>query len=104
VASFDLQIDGRGIDNGDEHTDTLSTSCHTTVDRCGGLGVASVDLVPGVATEVHRFFDKAVECLEAGGSARSEALRVMATPEGAMLLATAKGDASVSDVATMGLL
>jgi TetR/AcrR family transcriptional repressor of nem operon len=73
---------------------------------CGILGSAPTDLPPEVVSEARQFFLRGLEDLGSDGAGAlppNEAKRVMATLEGAMLLATALGDISVFDEATTGL-
>jgi TetR/AcrR family transcriptional regulator, transcriptional repressor for nem operon len=75
---------------------------------CGVLGAEAGALPPEVAAEARRFFERGAECLARahGGSpaaARDAGLRVLATLEGAMLLARALGDPAAFDRATAGL-
>jgi len=70
---------------------------------CGALGAASRDLPDEVAAEAKRFFEVGIERLMASGMTREEALKVLATLEGAMLMSSALGDASSFDDATKEL-
>lgn len=69
----------------------------------GSLGAISSELTPQVTHEVRRFFDRGVESLMAGGLTRNDATRVFATLEGAILIASARNDASIFDAATAHL-
>lgn len=74
---------------------------------CGVLGAEVGTLPPEVAAEARRFFESgAAQLAQAQGSGaddRQAALRVLATLEGAMVLARALGDPSVFDDATADL-
>ncbi|QRM34345.1 TetR/AcrR family transcriptional regulator [Microvirga sp. VF16] len=70
---------------------------------CGSLAVMSRDLSREVASEVRRFFELGVENLVARGLTRERAMQVIATLEGAMLLANVLGDATAFDEATAAL-
>jgi TetR/AcrR family transcriptional repressor of nem operon len=67
---------------------------------CGALGVTLSDLSPEVVAEVKRFFDLAISSLVAGGLERKRAVQVLATLEGAILMASVRGDVSTFDEAT----
>lgn len=64
---------------------------------CGALGVASFGLAEEVATEARRFFQLGIEMLVASGLSSSRAAQVLATLEGAMLLAIVLAQPSVFD-------
>jgi TetR/AcrR family transcriptional repressor of nem operon len=66
----------------------------------GSLPVMSRDLSPEVATEVRRFFELGVEKFVARGRSRERAMQVLATIEGAMLLANVLDDTAAFDEAT----
>lgn len=70
---------------------------------CGALGATLSDLGPGVATEVQRFFDLGMTSLTADGLSPDHATQVLATLEGAILIASVRGDVALFDVATAGL-
>ncbi|OQW54041.1 MAG: hypothetical protein A4S14_00940 [Proteobacteria bacterium SG_bin9] len=75
---------------------------------CGVLGAEAGALPPEVIVEAKRFFEQGVERLGAadGGSgkaARDRGLRILATLEGAMLIARALGDPAAFDRATADL-
>jgi TetR/AcrR family transcriptional regulator, transcriptional repressor for nem operon len=70
---------------------------------CGSLGVTAGDLPPAVAREVDRFFDLGVASLMAGGLTSEMATQILATLEGAILIASVRGDAAIFDHATAGL-
>ncbi|MGA7809225.1 TetR/AcrR family transcriptional regulator [Bradyrhizobium sp.] len=70
---------------------------------CGALGVTLSDLSPEVVAEVKRFFDLAINSLVAGGLKRTRAVAVLATLEGAILVASVRGDVSTFDEATAAL-
>jgi TetR/AcrR family transcriptional repressor of nem operon len=70
---------------------------------CGALGVTLSDLSPEVVAEVKRFFDLAINSLVAGGLKRKRAVEVLATLEGAILVASVRGDLSTFDQATAAL-
>jgi TetR/AcrR family transcriptional regulator, transcriptional repressor for nem operon len=66
---------------------------------CGALGAASAHLPPAVALEARRFFERGLDNLTGThGLSRPDAMRVMATLEGAMLLAAALGDPASFDL------
>lgn len=70
---------------------------------CGSLGATVGDLTPEVAHEVRQFFDASIASLVAGGLTEERATQVLATLEGAILVATAHGDPAVFDRATANL-
>lgn len=70
---------------------------------CGSLAATSRDLSLEVAREVRRFFELGVENLVAGGLPHDRAMHVLATLEGAMLLANVLGTAAAFDEATAAL-
>ena len=75
---------------------------------CGLLGAEAGALPPEVVSEVRRFFENGVQGLvrSLGKPSRSNrvmALKILATLEGAMLLARALGDPTAFDQATEGL-
>jgi TetR/AcrR family transcriptional repressor of nem operon len=70
---------------------------------CGALGVTLSDLSPEVVAEVKRFFDLAINSLVAGGLNRKRAIEVLATLEGAILMASVRGDVSTFDEATAAI-
>ena len=70
---------------------------------CGSLGATVPDLSPDVAQEVRRFFESSIRSLVAGGLTRERATQVLATLEGAILMASAQGDPAVFDQATAAL-
>ncbi|MCW6511987.1 TetR/AcrR family transcriptional regulator [Lichenifustis flavocetrariae] len=70
---------------------------------CGALGITLSDLSPEVVAEVKRFFDQAISSLIAGGVKRHRAIEVLATLEGAILMASVCGDLSTFDEATAAL-
>lgn len=75
---------------------------------CGVLGAQVGALPPEVAAEARRFFERGAESLARahGGTpeaARDAGLRVLATLEGAMLLARTLGDPAAFDRATAAL-
>lgn len=70
---------------------------------CGALGVTLSDLSPEVVVEVKRFFDLAINSLVSGGLKRRRAMQVLATLEGAILMASVRGDVSTFDEATATL-
>jgi TetR/AcrR family transcriptional repressor of nem operon len=67
---------------------------------CGSLAATAGDLSLEVAGQVRRFFELGVENLVAGGLSRERAMQVIATLEGAMLLANVLGDTKAFDEAT----
>lgn len=75
---------------------------------CGVLGAEAGGLPPEVVAEARRFFERGIDSLAAasgrsGAPARTEALRVIAALEGAMLLARALGDSAAFDQAVAHL-
>jgi TetR/AcrR family transcriptional repressor of nem operon len=70
---------------------------------CGSLGATIGDLTPEVTHEVQEFFEASVASLVAGGLTTERATQVLATLEGAILMATAQRDAAVFDRATAHL-
>lgn len=70
---------------------------------CGTLAAVSGDLPPPVMQEVHRFFDMGTHSLMAGGLSEPQAMQVLATLEGAILMATTRGDPAIFDQATASL-
>jgi TetR/AcrR family transcriptional regulator, transcriptional repressor for nem operon len=70
---------------------------------CGSLGATVGDLAPDVAQEVRQFFDASIESLVAGGLTVERALQVLATLEGAILMASAQSDPTIFDRATASL-
>ncbi len=61
------------------------------------------DLSPEVVGEVKRSFDLAIDSLVAGGLKRTRAIEVLATLEGAILVASVRGGLSTFDEATAAL-
>ena len=70
---------------------------------CGSLGATSGDLAPEVADEVRRFFDLGVESLARDGISRESAMRILATLEGAILMASVHRNAAIFDAATANI-
>jgi TetR/AcrR family transcriptional repressor of nem operon len=70
---------------------------------CGSLGAISSELTPEVTDEVRHFFDRGVESLMTGGLSHEDATRVFATLEGAILIASARNDATIFDATTADL-
>lgn len=70
---------------------------------CGALGSAAADLPDGVVAEARRFFTLGIDRLIEAGLSRDKAMQVLATLEGAMLMASALGDATAFDRATASL-
>jgi TetR/AcrR family transcriptional repressor of nem operon len=70
---------------------------------CGSLGATVGDLTPDVAQEVRQFFDAGIASLVAGGLTEERAAQVLATLEGAILMASAQGDPAIFDRATADL-
>ena len=74
---------------------------------CGSLGAMSADLPDVVAAEARRFFQRGLDSLTAATGVASltsaDAMRTLATLEGAMLLARALGDTGIFDQATATL-
>jgi TetR/AcrR family transcriptional repressor of nem operon len=67
---------------------------------CGALGVSLSDLSNEVVVEVKRFFDLAIDSLVSGGVSRKRAMQVLAILEGAILMASVRGDLATFDEAT----
>lgn len=67
---------------------------------CGALGVTASGLPLEVGDEARQFFTDGLARLTAGGASPERAATVLATLEGAMLLATALRDPALFDVAT----
>ncbi len=70
---------------------------------CGSLGATVGDLKPEVANEVRQFFEASIASLVAGGLTTARATQVLATLEGAILIASAHGDPAIFDRATEAL-
>ncbi|ACL62878.1 TetR/AcrR family transcriptional regulator [Methylobacterium nodulans] len=70
---------------------------------CGALGVTSGDLSEEVAAEVRRFFTYGVDKLKAGGLSEARAMQVLATLEGAILIASVRSDPAFFDLSTSDL-
>jgi TetR/AcrR family transcriptional repressor of nem operon len=70
---------------------------------CGALGVTLSDLSPEVVAEVKRFVDLAINSLVSGGVKPQRALQVLAILEGAILMASVRGDVATFDEATATL-
>jgi len=70
---------------------------------CGSLGAIAGDLTPEVSHEVRQFFEKSTSSLVAGGLTLERATMVLATLEGAILMAGAQNDPAVFDRATANL-
>lgn len=70
---------------------------------CGSLGATVPDLSPEVASEVRQFFAAGIASLVAGGLNEQRAVQVLATLEGAVLMASAQGDPAIFDRATEAL-
>ncbi|MBB4426551.1 TetR/AcrR family transcriptional repressor of nem operon [Bradyrhizobium sp. CIR48] len=70
---------------------------------CGSLGATVPDLAPDVAHEVRQFFQAGIASLVAGGLTEQRATQVLATLEGAILMASAQGDPTLFDRATEAL-
>lgn len=70
---------------------------------CGSLGATVSDLTPDVVHEVRQFFKAGIASLVAGGLTEERATQVLATLEGAILMASAQGDATLFDRATAHL-
>jgi TetR/AcrR family transcriptional repressor of nem operon len=70
---------------------------------CGSLGAIATELTPEVTDEVQRFFERGVDSLMTGGLSLEQATQVFATLEGAILIASARNDASIFDAATANL-
>lgn len=70
---------------------------------CGSLGATVGDLTPDVAYEVQQFFKAGIDSLVAGGLTEERATQVLATLEGAILMASAQGDPAIFDRATGSL-
>ncbi len=71
---------------------------------CGALGASAADLPSDVAAEARRFFRRGLDMLTGtGGLSWDGAMRILAILEGAMLVATALGNAAAFDAATADL-
>ena len=70
---------------------------------CGSLGATAPDLSPDVASEVRRFFEAGIANLVAGGLTEQRATQVLATLEGAILMASAQDDPAIFERATEAL-
>jgi TetR/AcrR family transcriptional repressor of nem operon len=70
---------------------------------CGALGAAASALPEEVATEARRFFEEGLEALTSSGMPSGKAAQVLATLEGAMLLANVLARPSAFDAATADL-
>lgn len=70
---------------------------------CGSLGAAAQDLPQEVLVEAQRLFTHGLATLQQAGMSRQAAMKLLATLEGAMLLATALRDDSAFDEATAEL-
>lgn len=70
---------------------------------CGALGIASGDLSSESLAEVRRFFEIAMDSLMEGGLTRERAAQVLAILEGAILMASVRGDETLFDAATASL-
>lgn len=70
---------------------------------CGSLGAAVGDLSPDVAHEVRRFFEAGIASLVSGGLTEGRATQVLATLEGAILMASAQRDPAIFVRATADL-
>jgi len=64
---------------------------------CGALAAAVRDLPDEVVVEVRRFFSLGLESLAEAGVSPDQAMRLLATLEGAMLMANTLGDISAFD-------
>jgi TetR/AcrR family transcriptional repressor of nem operon len=69
----------------------------------GALGATSDDFTPGVAAEVKRFFELIITSLMTGGLSRMAATQILATLEGAILVAGIRADVATFDDATAEL-
>jgi TetR/AcrR family transcriptional repressor of nem operon len=67
---------------------------------CGALGASARDLPEEVLSEVRRFFNLGVKRMTEAGIARSDALKLFATLEGAIMMANVLGSHDVFDEAT----
>ncbi|WFU92060.1 hypothetical protein QA644_34810 (plasmid) [Rhizobium sp. CC1099] len=67
------------------------------------MGATSQDLAGEVRDEVKRFFLLGIDKLTRGGLSQNDALRVLATLEGAMLTANVLEDPSMFDNGTASL-
>jgi TetR/AcrR family transcriptional regulator, transcriptional repressor for nem operon len=67
---------------------------------CGALGVASATLPQEVLVEVRRFFELGLERLRQHGFSRDQAVQLMASLEGGMLLSVVLSDPAILDVST----
>jgi TetR/AcrR family transcriptional repressor of nem operon len=70
---------------------------------CGALGASAQDLPEEVLVEAQRFFKQGLTTLEQSGLSGEEAMRLLATLEGAMLMANTLRDVSAFDQATSAL-
>jgi TetR/AcrR family transcriptional repressor of nem operon len=68
---------------------------------CGSLGASAKDLPDEVLVEVQRFFKQGLAILERSGLSHQAAAALLASLEGAMLIATTLRDESVFDAATL---
>lgn len=67
---------------------------------CGALGASAPDLPPEVVAESRTFFRQAIQRLVEAGVPRDSATQLMATLEGAQILANTLDDVTVFDAAT----
>lgn len=70
---------------------------------CGALAATPGLLSEPVVEEVRRFFTTGTAHLKAHGVAEAQAIRVLATLEGAILMATVQNDPAVFEHATSAL-
>ncbi|SCB50254.1 TetR/AcrR family transcriptional regulator [Rhizobium multihospitium] len=92
---------------------TYRTAVRMTIERdgrmclCGILGAEAGALAPEVTSEVQSFFRRCIEDLArrvSGPDATAQAHHIIATLEGAMILARAYGDIGAFDQATSALI
>jgi len=67
---------------------------------CGALGASARDLPEEVLSEVRRFFNLGLKRMTEAGIARSDAFKLFATLEGAIMMANVLGSHEVFDEAT----
>ena len=105
-------VAARAGESGDEAVAAYRTAFRTALDRddrmclCGVLGAETGALPPEVAQEARGFFRRCVDDLAqriGGAGAEARAFHVLATLEGAMILARAFGDIDAFDRATDSL-
>jgi TetR/AcrR family transcriptional repressor of nem operon len=70
---------------------------------CGVLGSTSSNLPEGVLVQARKFFEIGLSRLIEGGLSRAKAIQLIATLEGAMMLANVLSETSTFDEATADL-